>query len=92
MASVPTGWLSPLPCQRLPPAAARGRLQLANLFRMQKLPPPLRRSAQIETLRTQLFKIGARIRQTTRCIHIHLATGWLRQHLFQSTVHAINSS
>jgi hypothetical protein len=33
------------------------------------------RSAQIETLRIQLFKIGARIRQTARCIRIHLASG-----------------
>ena len=63
---------------------------LVNLFRMQ-LPQPWR-SAQIETLRAQLFKIGARIRQTARCIHIHLATGWPWQHLFQSAVHAINSS
>jgi len=28
------------------------------------------RSAQIETLRIQLFKIGARVRETARCIHI----------------------
>jgi hypothetical protein len=42
------------------------------------------RSAQIETLRTQLFKIGARIRQTARCIRIHLASGWPFQDLFQA--------
>jgi Transposase DDE domain group 1 len=63
---------------------------LVNLFRLQ-LPQPWR-SAQIETLRARLFKIGARIRQTARCIHIHLATGWPWQDLFQSAVHAINSS
>ena len=63
---------------------------LVNFFRLQ-LPQPWR-SAQIETLRARLFKIGARIRQTARCIHIHLATGWPWQHLFQSAVHAINSS
>ncbi len=62
---------------------------LVNLFRLQ-LPQPWR-SAQIETLRARLFKIGARIRQTARCIHIHLATGWPWQDLFQSAVHAINT-
>jgi hypothetical protein len=46
--------------------------------------PPALRSAQIETLRTQLFKIGARIRQTARCIRIHLASGWPFQELFQA--------
>jgi hypothetical protein len=55
---------------------------LVNLFRRQ-LPPALR-SAQIETLRTQLFKIGARIRETARCIRIHLASGWPFQDLFQA--------
>jgi Transposase DDE domain group 1 len=37
---------------------------LVNLFRLQ-LPQPWR-SAQIETLRAHLFKIGARVRQTAR--------------------------
>jgi hypothetical protein len=46
---------------------------LVNLFRLQL--PPSMRSAQIETLRTQLFKIGTRIRETARCIRIHLASG-----------------
>jgi Transposase DDE domain group 1 len=55
---------------------------LVNLFRLQL--PPAMRSAQIETLRTQLFKIGARIRQTARCIRIHLANGWPFQDLFQA--------
>jgi hypothetical protein len=55
---------------------------LVNLFRLQL--PAAMRSAQIETLRTQLFKIGARIRQTARCIRIHLASGWPFQDLFQA--------
>ena len=42
------------------------------------------RSAQIETLRTQLFKIGARIRQTARCVRVHLASGWPFQDLFHT--------
>jgi hypothetical protein len=54
---------------------------LVNLFRHQ-LPLPWR-SAQIETLRAQLFKIGARIRQTARCIRIHLASGWPFQSRFR---------
>ena len=55
---------------------------LVNLFRLQL--PLSMRSAQIETLRTQLFKIGARIRETARCIRIHLASGWPFQELFQA--------
>src|ERR1700684_2159854 len=53
---------------------------LVNLFRLQL--PWSMRTAQIETLRTRLFKIGARIRQTSRCIPIHLASGWPFQDLF----------
>lgn len=63
---------------------------LVDLFRLQ-LPVSLR-SAQIETLRTQLFKIGARIRQTARCVHVHLASGWPFQSLFQTVALAFNSS
>jgi hypothetical protein len=55
---------------------------LVNLFRLQL--PPSMRSAQIETLRIQLFKIGARIRETARCIRIHLASGWPFRDLFQA--------
>jgi len=33
---------------------------------------------------SQLFKIGARIRETARCIRIHLASGWPFQDLFQA--------
>jgi hypothetical protein len=62
---------------------------LVNLFRLQ-LPLPMR-SAQIETLRTQLFKIGARIRETARCVPIHLASGWPFRALFQA-VSLCNSS
>ena len=53
---------------------------LVNLFRLH-LPQPWR-SAQIETLCARLFKLGARVRQTARCIRIHLATGWPFQSLF----------
>ena len=62
---------------------------LVNLFRLQL--PLSMRSAQIETLRIQLFKIGARIRETARCIRIHLASGWPFQNLFQA-VSLCNSS
>src|SRR6202030_2718632 len=55
---------------------------LVNLFRLQL--PLSMRSAQIETLRIQLFKMGARIRETARCIRIHLASGWPFQNLFQA--------
>ncbi len=63
---------------------------LVNLFRLQ-LPQPWH-SGQIETLRAQLFKIGARVRQTARCVRIHLASGWPFQNLFRSAAFAVNSS
>ena len=63
---------------------------LVNFFRLQ-LPLPWR-SAQIETLRAQLFKIGARVRQTARCMRVHLASGWPYQNLFRSAALALNSS
>jgi hypothetical protein len=63
---------------------------LVNFFRLQ-LPLPWR-SAQIETLRNQLFKIGARVRQTARCVRFHLATGWPFQTLFRDVVFAVNSA
>jgi Transposase DDE domain group 1 len=63
---------------------------LVNFFR-QHLPQPWR-SAQIETLRARLFKLGARVRQTARCIRVHLASGWPFQNLFRSVALALNSS
>jgi hypothetical protein len=62
---------------------------LVNFFRLQ-LPLPWR-SAQIETLRAKLFKIGARVRHTARCVRFHLATGWPFQNLFRSVACAVNS-
>lgn len=64
---------------------------LVNLFRLLQLPQPWR-SAQIETLRARLFKIGARVRQTARCIRVHLATGWPRQSLFHELALSFNTS
>jgi hypothetical protein len=63
---------------------------LVNLFRLH-LPQPWR-SAQIETLRARLFKLGARVRQTARCVRVHLASGWPFQDLFRSVAFAVNSS
>jgi hypothetical protein len=62
---------------------------LVNFFRLH-LPQPWR-SAQIETLRAQLFKIGARVRQTARCVRFHLASGWPYQNLFRSAALLVNS-
>lgn len=47
---------------------------LVNLFR-HHLPARFRRT-QIDGLRQHLFKVGARVLQTTRRIWVHLATGW----------------
>src|SRR5205809_6655211 len=63
---------------------------LVNFFRLQ-LPLPWR-SAQSETLRAKLFKIGARVRHTARCVRFHLATGWPFQNLFRDAAFAVNSS
>jgi hypothetical protein len=63
---------------------------LVNLFRLRQLPQPWR-SMQIETLRARLFKIGARIRQTARCIRVHLATGWPWQSLFREVALALDT-
>jgi hypothetical protein len=63
---------------------------LVNFFRLQlPLPWP---SAQIETLRAKLFKIGARVRPTARCIRFHLASGWPFQNLFRDVAFAVNST
>ena len=62
---------------------------LVNLFRLQL--PEQWRSAQIETLRARLFKLGARVRQTARCIRIHLASGWPFQSLFRDVALAFNT-
>jgi len=63
---------------------------LVNLFRLLELPPEWR-SAQIETLRARLFKVGARVRQTARAIRVHLATGWPFQSLFRKLALAFDT-
>jgi hypothetical protein len=62
---------------------------LVNLFRLQL--PLAWRSAQIETLRARLFKLGARVRQTARCVRIHLASGWPFQSLFRNLALAFDT-
>lgn len=59
---------------------------LVNLFR-QHLPEPLRR-LQISSLRTRLFKVGARVRQTARWVWVHLASGWPYPDTFRSAAAA----
>jgi len=87
---LPTPRLSlfcPGPCRSL-------RTKVAyNLVVLSRRKLPARRcSAQIETLRTQLFKLGARVRQTTRCRWFHLDRGWPFSDLFQAAALAFNSS
>ena len=84
-----------LSCHRFPANAFRLLLHaaaynLVNFFRLQ-LPQPWR-SSQIETLRAQLFKVGARVRHTARCLRFHLASGRHFQNLFRSAALAVNSS
>lgn len=55
------------------------------------LPEPLR-TAQIERLRLQVFKLGARVRRTARRVWVHFSTGWPHQALFLQICDAVNSS
>jgi len=59
--------------------------QLINLFRRQLTYHQLR-VAQIQTLRTELFKVGALTKQTTRRIWLHLASGWPCQQLLAGAI------
>jgi len=59
--------------------------QLVNLFRRRLSNPELRR-AQVQTLREKVFKVGALIRQSTRRIWLHLASGWPYEHLLQGAI------
>ena len=46
----------------------------------------------LEADAVELFKIGARVRHTARCVRFHLATGWPFQNLFRDVAFAVNSS
>jgi hypothetical protein len=63
---------------------------LVVLFR-HRLPEPLRH-AQIETLRRQLFKLGALVTHSARRVFVHLASGWPFQTLFQQALRALSSA
>ena len=60
---------------------------LVNLFR-QQLPASLR-TLEINTLRQQLFKVGARVLQTARWMWVHFATGWPYQSILVSAAKAV---
>jgi hypothetical protein len=49
-------------------------------------------SAQVNTLRIKLIKIGARIRETSRRIWIHLASGYPYRSLFAVVLHRIRTA
>jgi len=59
--------------------------QLINLFRRRLSNPELRR-AQVQTLREKLFKVGALIKQSTRRLWLHLASGWPYQDLLRGAL------
>jgi hypothetical protein len=48
--------------------------------------------AQVGTLRLTLFKIGARIRETSRRVWIHMASGYPYQRLFASAVETLKAA
>jgi hypothetical protein len=49
-------------------------------------------SAQVGTLRLKLFKIGARIRETSRRVWIQMASGYPYQRLFASAVETLKAA
>jgi hypothetical protein len=49
-------------------------------------------SAQVGTLRVKLLKIGARIRETSRRVWIHMASGYPYQALFALTLTRIRAA
>ena len=63
---------------------------LVVLFR-HRLPECFQR-AQIETLRRQLFKLGAMVTRSARGIFVHLASGWPYQASFQQVTRALSSA
>lgn len=63
---------------------------LVVLFR-HRLPEQLRH-AQIETLRRQLFKLGALVKRSARRIFVHLASGWPYQTCFQQVLQTLSSA
>lgn len=54
--------------------------------------PECLQHAQIETLRRQLFKLGALVTHSARRVFVHLASGWPFQTLFQRALHALSSA
>lgn len=63
---------------------------LVVLFR-HRLPECFQR-AQIETLRRQLFKLGAMVTRSARRIFLHLASGWPYQTNLQQVTRAISTA
>jgi hypothetical protein len=63
---------------------------LVMLFR-HRLPECLQ-LAQIETLRRQLFKLGALVTRSARRIFVHLASGWPYQASLQQALRALSSA
>jgi Transposase DDE domain group 1 len=59
---------------------------LVNLFRLRL--PKLLQPLQIASLRQKIFKVGARVLQSTRCIWVHLASGWPHRSLLRTAAQA----
>ena len=64
---------------------------LVNLFRQRHLPRALRH-LQIEALRIQLFKLGAQVRRTARCLRIRCASNWPYAWLFHQVAQPFSSA
>ncbi len=50
--------------------------------------PEALRNLQIASLRTRLFKVGARVLQSARWVWVHLASGWPYQDSFRGAARA----
>lgn len=83
-----------LSCQRYRANAARLQLHTAAFllvayFRRWRLAPTALARATVGTIRTHLFKVGARVVRTVRRIWVHLASGWPGRPIFEQVHRAI---
>jgi DDE family transposase len=62
---------------------------LVNAFRHSL--PKAWRSLEIGSLRLRLFKLGARVRRTARCLWVHFASGWPHQIAFLKAARRFSS-
>jgi Transposase DDE domain group 1 len=63
---------------------------LVNAFRHRL--PKAWQGLEIDSLRVRLFKLGARVRRTARCLRVHFASGWPFQLAFLRAARVFSSA